>query len=72
MSQRERLAVLAGVKRKELTLVQASDLIGVCYRQTKRIWRRYQKDGDAGRAHRLHGKPSARRKSNTVCAAVNL
>jgi hypothetical protein len=72
MSQRERdrLAVLAGVKRGELTLVQASGLIRVCYRQTKRIWRRYQEEGDAGLVHRLRGQPSARRKPDAVRAAV--
>jgi hypothetical protein len=39
MSQRERdgLAALAGVKRGELTLRQASALLGVCCRQTKRV-----------------------------------
>ena len=36
--------------------------MGVCYRQSKRIWRRYQAEGDAGLVHRLRGKPSARRK----------
>ena len=32
------------------------------YRQSKRIWRRYQDEGDAGLVHRLRGKASARRK----------
>ena len=35
---------------------------GGCYRQSKRIWGRYQADGDAGLVQRLRGKPSARRK----------
>ena len=60
--ERERLTIMTGVKREELTLVQASELMAVCYRQSKRIWRRYQDDGDAGLVHRLRGKPSARRK----------
>ena len=60
--ERERLTVMTGVKREELTLVQASELMGVCYRQSKRIWRRYQDTGDAGLVHRLRGQPSARRK----------
>jgi hypothetical protein len=61
--ERERLTIMAGVKEQELTLVQASELMRVCYRQSKRIWKRYQADGDAGLVHRLRGKPSARRKS---------
>jgi len=60
--ERERLTIMTGVKREELTLVQAGELMAVCYRQSKRIWRRYQDDGDAGLVHRLRGKPSARRK----------
>jgi hypothetical protein len=60
--ERERLKIMAGVKAEELTLVAAAGLMGVCYRQSKRIWRRYQDEGDAGLVHRLRGQPSARRK----------
>src|ERR1039458_7257489 len=60
--ERERLTVMMGVTNQKLTLVQASELMRVCYRQSKRIWKRYQADGDAGLVHRLRGKPSARRK----------
>jgi hypothetical protein len=60
--ERDRLTVMAGVTKQELTLVQAAELMGVCYRQSKRIWKRYQADGDAGLVHRLRGQPSARRK----------
>jgi hypothetical protein len=60
--ERERLTIMTGVKREELTLVQAGELMAVGYRQSKRIWRRYQDEGDAGLVHRLRGKPSARRK----------
>ena len=49
--ERERLTVMAGVKQQELTLVQAAGLMGVGYRQSKRIWRRYQDAGDAGLVH---------------------
>jgi hypothetical protein len=60
--ERERLKIMAGVKAEEVTLVTAAGLMGVCYRQSKRIWRRYQDQGDAGLVHRLRGKPGARRK----------
>ena len=32
------------------------------YRQSKRLWRRYQAAGAAGLGHRLRGRPSARRR----------
>ena len=65
-NERERLTIMVGVKEQGLTLVQASELMRVCYRQGKRIWKRYQADGDAGLVHRLRGKPSARRKPATL------
>ena len=68
--ERARLTVLVGVKGQELTLVQAAELMGVCYRQSKRIWQRYQAGGDAGLVHRLRGKPSVRRKPAALRAQV--
>ena len=69
-NERNRMAIMVGIKGQELTLVQASDLLGLCYRQTKRVWRRYQAEGDAGLVHRLRGKPSARRKLSALRAQV--
>ena len=60
--ERNRLTILAEVKALKLTLVAAAGLMGVCYRQSKRLWQRYQAAGDAGLVHRLRGQPSARRK----------
>lgn len=60
--ERERIKVMVGLTEKDLTMVQAAELMGVGYRQSKRIWKRYQDDGNAGLVHRLRGKPSARRK----------
>lgn len=44
--------------------------MGVCYRQSKRIWKRYQVGGDAGLVHHLQGPASARRKPRALRAAV--
>jgi hypothetical protein len=52
-------------------LVQASELMGVCYRQSKRIWKRYQAEGDAGLVHRLRGQPSARKNKNAGWGVPN-
>ena len=60
--ERERLTIMAGVTQQKLTLVQAAELMAVSYRQSKRIWRRYQAEGDAGLVHRRRGQPGARRK----------
>ncbi len=39
---------MASVKAGELNLAEASEVLGAGYRQTKRVWRRYRPDGDAG------------------------
>ena len=44
--------------------------MAVSYRQSKRIWRRYRAQGDAGLVHRLRGQPSARRKPAAFRAPV--
>ena len=59
--ERSRLTILAAVKERELTLAQAAGLTGLSYRQLKRVWRRYQDQGDKGLVHRLRGRPSPRR-----------
>lgn len=68
--ERDRLTVMMGVRKQELTLVQAGELMAVSYRQSKRIWRRYQDEGDAGLVHRLRGQPSGRRKPAALRAPV--
>ncbi|HEY3855211.1 MAG TPA: helix-turn-helix domain-containing protein [Verrucomicrobiae bacterium] len=60
--ERDRLSVMVQVKQKKLSLVKASQVLGVSYRQAKRLWRRYQDHGDAGLVHRLRGRPGSRRK----------
>ncbi len=59
-AERKRLEVMSRVKSGKLTLVSASELLGIGYRQAKRIWRRYQAQGDRGLVHGLRGKKSNR------------
>jgi hypothetical protein len=68
--ERKRMTIMAGVKAKELTQVQAAELLGLGYRQAKRVWRRYQAEGDAGLVHRLRGRAGLRRKAPAVRARV--
>ena len=62
MSKRERrrLEVMWQVKSGKMTLGAASEVLGVGYRQAKRLWGRYQAQGDRGLVHGLRGKPSNR------------
>ena len=65
MSGKERVRVveLSRVKAGEQSLVQAAARMGLGYRQAKRVWRRYCREGDCGLVHRSRGQPSNRRKS---------
>lgn len=58
--ERERLKVLSGVKRGELKIVEAAELLGVCQRQARRQYKRYRELGDGGLIHRGRGRPSNR------------
>jgi hypothetical protein len=52
MSSKElkRLGVLGRVEKEALKLVNAAEILGLSYRQMKRIWRRYQEEGGGGSA----------------------
>jgi len=58
--ERDRIAIMRGIKSQALTQVQAAQLMGVGYRQVKRVWRRYQDEGEAGLVHRLRGRAGLR------------
>jgi transposase len=64
MSSKElkRLGVLARVEKGVLNLVNAAEILGLSYRQAKRIWRRFQEEGAEGLQHRSVGRESGRSK----------
>jgi len=64
MSQRERcrLVMMTRVREKAMTIREASEMVGVSYRQGRRIYKRYREEGDRGIIHRNRGQPSNRRK----------
>lgn len=64
--ERKRLEVMSRVKSGKLTLMAASELLRVSYRQAKRIWRRYQAQGDRGLVHGLRGKKSNRQGAKSL------
>ncbi len=59
--ERNRLEVFARVKRGEVSLRVAADLVGLSYRQTLRSYDRFKKRGAAGVVHRLRGRASNRK-----------
>jgi molybdenum-dependent DNA-binding transcriptional regulator ModE len=65
MSQKERIrmGIMKQVKAELLSVVAAGKLLGLSYRQAKRVWRRYRDKGDAGLIHRGRGRVGNRRKA---------
>lgn len=55
-----RVEVLARVRSAQLRVIDASRLLGVSYRQAKRLWKRYREQGPAGLKHRSAGRASNR------------
>ena len=66
VKERIRLEALGRVKRGELTVVSAAELMGLSVRQARRAWKRFKVEGDGGLVHRLRGRASNRRLSADV------
>jgi len=64
MSEEEvrRAGVLKRVKQKDLTQKEAAEMLGLSYRQLKRIYRRFRRLGSKGLVHGNAGKVSNRAK----------
>ncbi len=64
MSTRElrRVEVFSQVASRALRLVDAAEMLSLSYRQTKRLWQRYRREGAAGLQHRSAGGASHRAK----------
>lgn len=60
LKERTRLNVLSRVKSGVVRLVDAAGQMGLGYRQAKRVWQRYRREGDAGLVHRSRGRRSNR------------
>ena len=52
-SERHRKVILEQVKMKQYTLTQAADKLMLSTRQTRRLWKRYQEQGDVGLVRKL-------------------
>jgi len=58
--ERRKMTILARVKDGVLKLTLAAEMLQLSYRQIKRLWRRFQQEGDAGLVHRQRGRSSHR------------
>jgi transposase len=64
--ERRRLVVLNQLQGGKVSLVKAAELLGLGYRQMKRVWSRYQSEGDEGVVHQLRGRKSNRQAAEGI------
>lgn len=64
--ERRRMVVLGDVKKGRMSLAEAGGLMGLSYRQAKRVWQRFKKAGEAGLVHRNRGRVGGRRKGTKL------
>jgi molybdenum-dependent DNA-binding transcriptional regulator ModE len=60
--ERKRMVLLGDVKQERMSLAEAGRVMGLSYRQAKRVWQRFKEAGDAGLVHRSRGRAGSRRK----------
>jgi hypothetical protein len=58
LKERRRLEVMSMVRDKKLPLVKGAALLKLSLRQARRLWKRYQVQGDPGLVHGLRGRRS--------------
>lgn len=58
IKEADRYTVMKQVELRRLPLIKASQEMGVLYRQARRIWSRYQREGPSGLQSKRRGMPS--------------
>ena len=70
LKERKRMVVMAEVKAKKMSVREAAVIMGMGYRQAKRVWQRYRELGEAGLVHRARGKPGVQRRAEAERAQI--
>jgi len=58
VAERIRLDAMARVKRGDLSVVEAAELMSLSLRQARRAWKRFKSQGDGRLVHQLRGRAS--------------
>src|ERR1700730_9469493 len=66
------LEVMGRVKREEITVAKAAELLHMSYRQAKRTYASYRASGGRGLVHGLRGRESNRRQDELRGQALTL
>ena len=66
LKEADRLTAMKLVKSKKISIKEASIEIGLCYKQTCRLYKRYKKEGPKGLISKKRGQPSNHRLADVL------
>ncbi|MEI6243368.1 MAG: ISNCY family transposase, partial [Chlamydiota bacterium] len=58
VKEADRYALMRQLESQKISIKGASHVLGICYRQARRLWSRYQEEGPKGLISKRKGKPS--------------
>ena len=61
LKEADRYALMQQIESQKITIKEASHVLGISYRQARRLWRCYQREGPKGLVSKRKGKPSNHR-----------
>ena len=70
--ERSRLVMMTRVREKAITIKETAEVMGMSYRQSRRIYKRYRGGGDRGLIHQARGQPSNRGKDCKVDGSIHI
>ena len=70
--ERSRLVMMTRVREKAITIKETAEVMGMSYRQSRRIYKRYRGEGDRGLIHQARGQPSNRGKDCKVDGSIHI
>jgi molybdenum-dependent DNA-binding transcriptional regulator ModE len=65
-----KVQILSRIREKLLTVRRAGELLGISYRQAKRLWKRYLEGGEKAVIHKGRGQPSNNRADPELKQAI--
>ena len=66
VKERDQITIFEHIKQKLITQKQACPILGICYRQVKRRYKKYLSSGSDGLIHRARGRESNRKLDLTI------
>lgn len=66
VQEADKYALMKQIGPKKISIREASQIMGISYRQARRLWQRYQREGPKGLISKRRGKPSNNQIPKTI------